>query len=385
MAVDAAPTPGLHRLVVMSHGTGGNALADHTMAATLARAGFIVAQPRHAGDNHADASKAGPASWVTRPREISAVIDALGASPTWRPLLQLDKVGVHGMSAGGGTALVMAGARWRVLELVRHCAEHADEDMGFCFNGTGSLAARAERKASFERARGTPEAYLPSNVTDVHGGREGPDPRPDPRVAAVSAAVPLAAIFTPESLAAIRIPVAIVGASRDQNLLPAFHSQRVLKVCGSCAALDELRGAGHFDLLAPWPADVAQRVGTTQVRGGLPEPGFDPRLRQAAFDKIAAFFDRTLRQWALKAALPNCICRDDQLRSGWAAFWVDRLLATSAQAVTRAARSPQGSFQPAPALKAAKSPGLRSILSTSAACNSSAWIISRANSSSDTD
>jgi predicted dienelactone hydrolase len=295
VAVDAAPTPGPHRLVVVSHGTGGNALADHTMAATLARAGFIVAQPRHAGDNHADASKAGPASWVTRPREISAVIDALSTSPTWRPLLQLDKVGVHGMSAGGGTALVMAGARWRVLELVRHCAENAEEDMGFCFNGTVTPGARAERKASFERARGTPDAYLPSNVTEVHGGREGPDPRPDPRVAAVSAAVPLAAIFTRESLAAIRIPVAIVGASRDQNLLPAFHSQRVLKVCSACVALDELRGAGHFDLLAPWPADVAQRVGAMQVRGGIPEPGFDPTLRQAAFDKIAAFFDRTLR------------------------------------------------------------------------------------------
>ncbi|MCW5658658.1 MAG: dienelactone hydrolase [Burkholderiaceae bacterium] len=295
VAVGAAPAPGPHRLVVMSHGTGGSALSDHTLAATLARAGFVVAQPRHAGDNHVDASKAGPAAWATRPREISAVIDALAASPTWQPLLQLDKVGVHGMSAGGGTALVMAGARWRVLDLARHCAAHADEDLGFCFNGTASPAARAERRASFERARGAPEIFLPSHVTQWHGGREGADPRPDPRVAAVSAAVPVAAIFTPESLAAIRIPVAIVGASRDQNLLPAFHSQRVLMNCGACVGLDELRGAGHFDLLAPWPSDVAQRVGAAQVRGGLPEPDFDPRLRQAAFDKIVAFFDRMLR------------------------------------------------------------------------------------------
>lgn len=295
VAMDATPTPGLHRLVVMSHGTGGSALSDHTMAATLARAGFVVAQPQHAGDNHADMSKAGPSSWDTRPREISAVIDALAASPAWQPLLQLDKVGVHGMSAGGGTALVMAGARWRILDLARHCAEHADEDLGFCFNGAAGPAARAERKAAFERARSTPETYLPASVTAWHGGCEGPDPRPDARVAAVSAAVPLAAIFTPESLAAIRIPVAIVGAGRDQNLLPAFHSQRVLKACSACVALDELSGAGHFDLLAPWPADVAQRVGATQARGGFPEPAFDPALRQVAFDKVAAFFDQTLR------------------------------------------------------------------------------------------
>ena len=295
VAMDAKPTTGLHRLIVMSHGTGGSALSDHTMAETLARAGFVVAQPQHTGDNYADMSKAGPDSWVTRPREISAVIDALAASPTWNPLLQLDKVGVHGMSAGGGTALVMAGARWRVLDLVRHCAEHADEDLGFCFNGAASPTARAERKAAFERASKAPEAFLPASVTELHGGRTGSDPRPDARVAAVSAAVPVGAIFTPESLAAIRIPVAIVGAQRDQNLLPAFHSQRVLKACSACVALDDIPGAGHFDLLAPWPADVAQRVGPTQARGGFPEPGFDPALRQAAFDKIAAFFDRTLR------------------------------------------------------------------------------------------
>ena len=295
VAIDAKPTTGVHRLIVMSHGTGGSALSDHTMAATLARAGFVVAQPQHMGDNYADMSKAGPDSWVTRPREISAVIDGLAASPTWSPVLQLDKVGVHGMSAGGGTALVMAGARWRVLDLVRHCADHANEDLGFCFNGAASPTSRAERQLAFERASKAPEAYLPASVTELHGGRAGPDPRPDARVAAVSAAVPVGAIFTAESLAAIRIPVAIVGAQRDQNLLPAFHSQRVLKACSMCEALDDLPGAGHFDLLSPWPSDVAQHVGFTQARGGFPEPGFDPGLRQAAFDKIAAFFDRTLR------------------------------------------------------------------------------------------
>lgn len=166
VAVDAAPTPGLHTLIVMSHGTGGSALSDHALAATLARAGFIVAQPQHGGDNYADMSKSGPAAWATRPREISAVIDALAASATWRPLLRLDKVGVHGMSAGGGTALVMAGARWRVLDLALHCAEHSDEDLGFCFNGASSPEARAERKAKFERVRNVPVALkklLPSD------------------------------------------------------------------------------------------------------------------------------------------------------------------------------------------------------------------------------
>lgn len=295
VAMDATPTPGRHRLVLMSHGTGGSALSDHALAATLARAGFVVAQPLHAGDNYADLSKAGPVAWGQRPLEISAVIDALAASPRWQPLLRLDKVGVHGMSAGGGTALVMAGARWRVLELIRHCAANGEADEGFCFNGAAQGEARAERQRSFERAQGMSEAWLPRGLTELQGGREGADPRPDPRVAAVSVAVPVAAIFTPESLAGLRIPVAVLGAERDTNLLPRFHSQRVLSLCSACFALDELRGAGHFDLLAPWPADAAQRVGAAQARGGFPEPGFEPALRTAAFEKIAAFFDRSLQ------------------------------------------------------------------------------------------
>lgn len=295
VALDAPPRPGPHRLVLLSHGSGGSAMPDFGLASTLARAGFIVAQPLHAGDNVRDASRAGPVSWASRPGEISAVIDALAAHPRWQPLLQLDKVGVHGISAGGGTALVMAGARWRMLELLRHCREHGVEDEGFCYYGATSEQARAERKAAFALGQGTAEEALPAALTAWQGGRDAADPRPDPRVAAASAAVPMAVVFSSASLAAIRIPVAVLGAGRDTVLLPRFHSQHVLQHCGACVALDELRGAGHFDLLDPWPAAMAQSVGASQLRGGLPEPGFDPALRQRAFEQLADFYRRALR------------------------------------------------------------------------------------------
>lgn len=41
------------RLIVLSHGTGGSAHSDHQRAATLERAGLVVAQPLHAGDGAA--------------------------------------------------------------------------------------------------------------------------------------------------------------------------------------------------------------------------------------------------------------------------------------------------------------------------------------------
>ena len=308
VAPDATPQPGLHRLVVMSHGTGGSALSDHSLAATLARAGFVVAQPLHAGDNYRDASRAGPDSWVTRPQEVSRVIDALAADPVWNALLQLDQVGVHGMSAGGVTALSLAGAQWRLLDMVQHCLANggtgAEADLGFCFNGLADPAAQAARKVSFERARDVPTAYLPDSMKAVHGGLTPDaaagrtDVRPDPRVAAITLAVPVSAIFSAESLARIRVPVGLVTAGRDTQLLPEFHSNHVLRNCTACKRLADLPGAGHMDLLSPWPEAVAKASGAMQARGGYPEPGFDARELDAAFEAIARFFVRQL---------PRCI------------------------------------------------------------------------------
>jgi predicted dienelactone hydrolase len=298
VAINAAPSVGLKRLVLLSHGSGGSALADHSLAATLARAGFVVAQPLHAGDNHRDRSGIGPASWARRPAEASRVIDALAVHPQWQSFLRLDKVGVHGMSAGGVTALSMAGARWRLLELVRHCRVHADQDPGFCQFGLLDPGAQAERRGDIERAADAPESQLPAALTLEHGGRlstpTGGDPRPDTRIAAVSLAVPVAAIFSAQSLAQIQIPVAVVSAGRDTLLLPRFHSQHVLDACKRCVPLVHLAGAGHFDLLSPWPAALAEGVAAMQPRGGKLEAGFDAALRQAAFEQIAAFYKRVL-------------------------------------------------------------------------------------------
>jgi len=298
VARDATPLPGVRRLVVLSHGTGGSALSDHGLAATLARAGFVVAQPLHRGDNHRDSSLAGPAAWALRPQEVTRVIDALAQHPQWQPLLALDRVGVHGMSAGGVTALALAGAQWRVLDLVRHCQAQGDADFGFCYSGAPDPQAQAVRRARYQATRNVPEALLPAALTAVHGGRSpgaaGDDVRADSRVAVVTLAVPVAAIFSSESLARIKLPVGVVTAGRDTWLLPAQHSARVLRECRSCTLLADLPGAAHMDLLAPWPESVARAVAAQQSRGALPEPGFDARQRDAAFAQIAAFYRREL-------------------------------------------------------------------------------------------
>lgn len=301
VAPDAAHRPGQRRLVVISHGTAGSALPDQALASALAQAGFVVAQPLHAGDNYLDSSQAGPAAFRSRPQEVLRLIDALAADPAWSARLALDQVGVHGMSAGGVTGLALAGAQWRTLGLVQHCQQHLEDDIGFCFNGALNAGQQAARRASYERARGVPEAFLPAELTSWEGGRtpaqpaEPFDPRPDPRIAVVTLAVPVAALFSPESLARIRIPVGVLGADQDEVLLPAWHSRHVLRHCGACASLGELPGAGHFDVLSPWPPEVAAQVAAQQVRGGAPVPGFDAAQRQAAQARIVEFHRRVLQ------------------------------------------------------------------------------------------
>lgn len=294
VAVNAPPRPGRHRLVVLSHGTAGSPLPDHALAARLAKAGFVVAQLLHDGDNHLDQRLAGPESFRLRPIEAVRLIDALAADPSWADRLDLSRVGVHGMSAGGVTALALAGAQWRTLNLVRHCLANPQDDEAFCFQGARTAEKRAQRQARFDRARFWPEFVLPAELKMWHGGRtERDDPRPDLRIASVTAAVPVAAIFSADSLQRIRVPVGLVSARMDSVLVPRFHSGHVMKHCKTCELLADLP-AGHFDVLWPWPQEVAKAVASQQWRGGEPTPGFDSALRDQAHELIVAFHRRQL-------------------------------------------------------------------------------------------
>ena len=287
---------GRRSLIVLSHGSAGSAWPDHALAATLARAGFVVAQPQHRGDNWQDFSRAGPESWKTRPQDVTETINAVARDSVLGPLVRTDRVGVHGMSAGGVTALALAGAQWRMVDVIRHCAQFLEEDIGFCLNGLAQHPVLQQmRRAQFAMSQKLPEKFLPGAMRTAHGGSDQPDPRPDPRVAAASLLVPVGAIFTPESLSRIRIPVGLTLVEGDKVLLPRFHSQHVLRHCTHCSVLSEHPAAGHFDWLSPWPDKVAQTVAATQMRGGLPHAAFTDAQRQSAFDRIADFFAKTLR------------------------------------------------------------------------------------------
>jgi len=281
MAWQGAAVRGNGRLVVMSHGSGGSPWVHADLARALVDDGFIVALPEHRGDNYRDHSTPGPESWRRRPLEVSRAIDAVGQDPRFRPLLSLDRVGMYGMSAGGHTALSLAGGRWSPAGMKQHCEAHIREDFQSCVGLSTRLTGNL---------LDGPKATLALWVLWYRFSDAAWQTHTDGRVAAVVAAVPYAADFDMASLSAPRVPLALVTVRHDRWLVPRFHGDAVLRACAGCERLADLATGGHGAYLSPLPPGLTGLVGDMLND----PPGFDRAQLPAVDRKITAFFRRHL-------------------------------------------------------------------------------------------
>jgi predicted dienelactone hydrolase len=277
LAVQGTPVRGNGRLIVISHGSGGSPWVHADLARTLVEDGFVVAMPLHRGDNYKDPSELGPKSWERRPIEVSDAIDVMGADPRLRPLLALDKVGMYGMSAGGHTALTLAGGRWSPARLRDHCNAHIAEDFQTCVGLTTRLTGGLLDGLKETIALWVIRARLSDATPRAHT---------DPRVVAIVAGVPLAADFEMASLAAPPVPLGLVTARQDQWLVPRFHSDVVLGACAACERLADLANGGHGALLSPLPPGLTGLIGDLMND----PPGFDRGVLPEVHHKISGFF-----------------------------------------------------------------------------------------------
>lgn len=284
-AWQGTPVRGNGRLIVVSHGSGGSSWVHADLAGVLVEAGFVVAMPEHRGDNYRDTSGIGPASWKRRPAEVSRAIDAVASDPRFAALVATDKVGVYGMSAGGHTALTLAGGRWSASRLARHCDAYIAADFQSCAGLTTRL-----RGDMFDNIKiWTALAVLRWRFSDVSSDAKWQSYR-DPRVAAVVAGVPYAADFDVLSFAAPPVPLGLVTAGQDRWLVPRFHSSAVLTACSPCERVADIPGGGHGALLSPLPPNL---TGLAAELLGDP-PGFDRGTLPTVDRKIAAFFRKHL-------------------------------------------------------------------------------------------
>lgn len=257
----ADTAPGQHRrLIVMSHGAGGDFRGHEDTARALAQAGLVVASLIHTGDNWRDHSRA--AEVAERPRQLHVVVDYMLQAWDGHAALDPDRVGAFGFSSGGFTVLAAAGGEPDLSRMTEHCAEHP----GFydC-----RLVAAASQPPS-----------LPSRW--VH----------DRRIKAVVAAAPaLGFTFDSKGLAGVRQPVQLWRAGQDQILPSPFYAEAVRGALPQPPEYHVVEGARHFDFLAP----CGERLAAAAPEICAPTPGFDRAAFHETFNReVVRFFKSQL-------------------------------------------------------------------------------------------
>ncbi len=254
-------------LIVVSHGTGGDAWDHFDTAQALADAGFVVIAPAHTGDTFKDRSRF--LSIWDRPRQLHRVIDYMLREWPDHTRLDPDRVGAFGFSAGGFTVLVAAGGVPDMSRIAPHCRDHPTE-------WTCQMIAQHTPKNA------PPQNPLPPTIW-VH----------DARIRTVVVAAPaLGYTFGKSGLAGIKIPVQLWRAENDQILPQPFYAQAVADDLPVKPQYHVVPNAGHLDFLTPCSAELA-KVAPDICSSA---PGFDRVAFHRELDRdVVAFFRANLQ------------------------------------------------------------------------------------------
>lgn len=259
---DAPMAAGHFPLIVISHGNGGSPLAHHDLATALARAGFVVLAVLHTGDNYRDQSRAGTVSNLYgRPLQLAAAIDAAESDDLLAAGLDTERVGVIGYSAGGESALILAGAQPAPERLRAYCRQWPD-DQDACGRG-GELIPDRDDLAAFA----------------------------DPRVGSVMLMAPLGLMFDRKGLEPVQVPVLIYSGDDDRILQLEQNAGALARRLPSPPDYHLLPGAGHFVFMAPCP----EALGAVAPHVCQDAEGVDrAAIHEELGDEAVRFFSRTL-------------------------------------------------------------------------------------------
>lgn len=124
---DAAPDPGRHPFVALSHGMFGNAQNQVWLAEALVQKGYVVAAIDHPGTSTFLRDPKDQRELWERPKDITRVIDYVIESPDFSPVIDQDHIFMAGHSLGGFTAIALAGGRYAPDQFDAFCHDHPDE------------------------------------------------------------------------------------------------------------------------------------------------------------------------------------------------------------------------------------------------------------------
>ncbi|MCD2175375.1 alpha/beta hydrolase family protein [Rhizobium sp. C4] len=272
---NANPVAEKFPLVVLSHGSGGNAASLGWLSTELARNGFIVAAPNHIHSTSGDSLPVESIKIWERSQDISALLDSLLADPRWSKLIDKDRIGAIGFSLGGTSVMLAAGARASLSTFADYC-KNADGKDGGCnwFLRGGADLSKLDRNAFDGSYR-------------------------DPRLSALVAVDPgFAMAYQPDSLKAMTLPTLFVNMGEGESIMPGVRAEPLARQVPG-AAYAAIPGAIHFTFLGvcnPSGADVLKRYGEEDPV--CDDGGDTPRveLHKQIFFKIAVFLRKNLQE-----------------------------------------------------------------------------------------
>ena len=124
---DAEPVAKSLPILLISHGSGGNAERLGWLAAHLAISGMIVVAPNHPGTTSRDSDPHQTVKVWERPQDLSAILDFLQATPPAGLKPDFTRIAVLGFSIGGHSALGLSGVTLSKPAFVDYCARMGDQ------------------------------------------------------------------------------------------------------------------------------------------------------------------------------------------------------------------------------------------------------------------
>ena len=260
-------------VVLISHGRRGGSLSHRELAAALARAGFIVILPTHVGDASGfPLAQTQAQILIDRPRQAEAALNAVLSNPRFSGSVDANRIGMIGYSAGGYTALILAGATPNFAYASAFCANH--DDPGSCphpaAGGHTSDAVSGGQSVSSELLTWQPPV--------------------EHRLKALVLMDPLAIMFDSSSFSSVRLPTMLYRPQSDAYL---GATRNVLAVASGLPLPPKLNvvPGNHFVFIDPCPSQLAGNEPLVCQDG----PGVDrPAIHRQIEKEVADFMQANL-------------------------------------------------------------------------------------------
>jgi predicted dienelactone hydrolase len=271
--------PARHPVLLISHGSTGQALGHAWLGTYFASHGYIVAAVNHHGNTSAEKEllAQGFAFMWERARDLSVVLDRLLEDPLFGHHVDAGRIVAAGHSSGGETVIELAGGIFDSKNIRAWCESDPKDTLCSPPPQIGEWLDRL------------PELAKTDVIVQESMRREGTSFK-DRRIKAVLPMAPAVGIaHTKEGLQRIDIPVHIVVGDADVITPPATNARRYAELIPG-AKLTVLPGVDHMTFGGECTPLGVEKFGFCRDPAGVDRAAIHRKLEELALD----FFERAL-------------------------------------------------------------------------------------------